>query len=44
VGDKLMVLSSKSDLGDIKENLTISLQGKDLAIAFTLVILAKHCV
>ncbi len=34
INDKLMVLSSKSDLGDIKENITIGLNGKDLAIAF----------
>ena len=29
-----MVLSSKSDIGDIKENITISLKGNDLSIAF----------
>lgn len=34
VSDKLMVLSSKSDLGDIKENITIGLSGKDLVISF----------
>ena len=34
VNDKLMILSSKSELGDIKENITIGLEGKDLAIAF----------
>lgn len=34
VADKLMILSSKSDLGDIKENITIALDGKDLTIAF----------
>jgi DNA polymerase-3 subunit beta len=34
VNDKLMVLSSKSDIGDIKENITIALNGKDLTIAF----------
>lgn len=34
ISDKLMILSSKSDLGDIKENITISLEGKDLTIAF----------
>lgn len=34
IGDKLMVLSSKSDLGDIKENITINLDGKDISIAF----------
>jgi DNA polymerase-3 subunit beta len=34
INDKLMILSSKSDIGDIKENITIGLNGKDLAIAF----------
>ena len=34
IGEKVMVLSSKSDIGDIKENITISLTGKDLSIAF----------
>ena len=34
ISDKVMVLSSKSDIGDIKENITISLKGNDLAIAF----------
>ncbi len=34
ISDKVMVLSSKSDIGDIKENITISLKGKDLSIAF----------
>lgn len=34
ITDKVMVLSSKSDLGDIKENITISLTGNDLTIAF----------
>lgn len=34
ISDKVMVLSSKSDIGDIKENITISLSGKDLSIAF----------
>lgn len=34
VGEKVMLLSSKSDIGDIKENITISLDGKDLSIAF----------
>ena len=32
--DKSMELFSKSDLGDIKENLTIALEGNDLTIAF----------
>ena len=32
--DKMMVLSSKSDIGDIKENIIISLDGKELSIAF----------
>ncbi len=34
ITDKVMVLSSKSELGDIKENITISLTGNDLTIAF----------
>ena len=34
ISDKVMVLSSKSEIGDIKENITISLTGNDLAIAF----------
>jgi len=34
ITDKIMILSSKSEIGDIKENITISLQGKDLTIAF----------
>ena len=34
IGDKLMKLSSKSDIGDIKENITIALNGNDLTIAF----------
>ena len=34
ISDKVMVLSSKSDIGDIKENITISLRGNDLSIAF----------
>lgn len=34
ITDKVMVLSSKSELGDIKENITISLTGNDLSIAF----------
>jgi len=34
IQDKVMVLSSKSDIGDIKENINISLKGQDLAIAF----------
>lgn len=32
--DKVMKLSSKSEIGDIKENITISLKGNDLNIAF----------
>ncbi len=32
--DKVMKLSSKSEIGDIKENITISLRGNDLNIAF----------
>ena len=34
ISDKVMVLSSKSDIGDIKENIRISLKGNDLSIAF----------
>jgi len=34
ISDKVMVLSSKSEIGDIKENITISLKGNDLTIAF----------
>ncbi len=34
ITDKLMMLSSKSDIGDIKENITVALNGKDLTIAF----------
>lgn len=34
ISDKVMVLSSHSDIGDIKENITISLKGKDIVIAF----------
>lgn len=34
ITDKVMVVSSRSDIGDIKENITISLKGNDLTIAF----------
>ena len=34
IADKVMILSSKSEIGDIKENITISLKGNDLTIAF----------
>ena len=34
ISDKVMKLSSKSEIGDIKENITISLRGNDLNIAF----------
>ena len=34
ITDKVMVLSSRSELGDIKENITVSLNGNDLTIAF----------
>ena len=34
IADKVMVLSSKSEIGDIKENITISLTGNDMSIAF----------
>ena len=34
IADKVMKLSSKSEIGDIKENITISLKGNDLNIAF----------
>jgi DNA polymerase-3 subunit beta len=31
---KQKITTSKSDIGDIKENITISLKGNDLSIAF----------
>ncbi|MBQ3048160.1 MAG: DNA polymerase III subunit beta, partial [Clostridia bacterium] len=34
VRDKLLTLSSQSDIGNVTENITISLEGKDIAIAF----------
>lgn len=34
ITEKVMVLSSKSEIGDIKENITIALKGNDLSIAF----------
>ena len=34
ISDKVMKLSSKSEIGDINENITISLKGNDLNIAF----------
>ncbi len=34
IKDKVMVLSTKSELGDIKENITISLTGEDLQAGF----------
>lgn len=34
ISEKVMKLSSKSEIGDIKENITISLRGNDLNIAF----------
>ena len=34
IKDKVMVLSTKSELGDIKENITISLNGEDLQAGF----------
>ncbi|MEG1581646.1 MAG: DNA polymerase III subunit beta [Clostridia bacterium] len=34
IKDKLLTLTSTSDIGNIKENISISLQGKDLSIAF----------
>lgn len=34
ISDKVMILSSRSDIGDIKENITINLKGQDLSIAF----------
>ncbi len=34
ISDKVMKLSSKSEIGDVRENITVSLRGNDLAIAF----------
>ena len=34
VKDKLLTLSSASDIGNVTENITISLEGKDITIAF----------
>lgn len=34
IKDKLLTISSSSDIGKVKENLTIGVEGKDLAIAF----------
>lgn len=34
VKDKLLTLSSQSDIGNVTENITISLDGKDVTIAF----------
>ena len=34
VRDKLLTLSSASDIGNVTENITISLEGKDITIAF----------
>ncbi len=34
VRDKLLTLSSQSDIGNVTENITISLDGKDVTIAF----------
>jgi len=34
VKDKLLTLSSQSDIGNVTENITVSLDGKDITIAF----------
>lgn len=34
ITDKVMLLTSKSDIGDIRENITIALDGNDLNISF----------
>lgn len=34
VKDKLLTLTSQSDIGNVTENITINLEGKDLSIAF----------
>ncbi len=34
ITDKVMLLTSKSDIGDIRENITIALNGNDLNISF----------
>lgn len=34
IKDKLLTLSSASDIGNVTENITISLEGKDITIAF----------
>ena len=34
VSDKVMVLTGKSDIGDIKENITVALTGNDITVAF----------
>lgn len=34
IRDKLLVLTSQSEMGDFKENITIALTGKDITIAF----------
>ena len=34
IADKILVLTSKSDIGDIRENITIALNGNDLNISF----------
>ena len=34
IKDKLLTLTSQSDIGNVTENITISLEGKDLSIAF----------
>ena len=34
VRDKLLTLSSQSDIGNVTENITVSLEGKDVTIAF----------
>lgn len=34
IKDKLLTLTSQSDIGNVTENITISLEGKDISIAF----------
>jgi len=34
IKDKLLTISSASDIGNVTENITVSLEGKDITIAF----------
>ena len=34
IRDKLLTITSQSDIGNVTENITISLEGRDLSIAF----------